>query len=111
PKLAVVLANNTGISDLAPLENLKDVVYLDVSETNVADISVVRQLSKLKILRADKSKVENISPLNKLAGLERVYADQTGVQDFIAGEFLDKNPKVLLVYKTLHLDRWWKNLP
>ncbi len=109
-KLTVLLANNTDISDLSPLENFKEIRYLDISETNVGDLSVVRQFSKLKILKADKSKIENLSPLNKLTQLERVYADQTGVQDYIAGEFLDKNPKVLLVFKTLHLNRWWKNL-
>jgi hypothetical protein len=110
PKLTAILAYNTGITDLAALEALRDIVYLDISETNVADISVTRQLTKLKILQADKSKIENISPLNKLTNLEKVYVDQTGVQDFIAAEFLEKNPKVLLVYKTLHLNRWWKNL-
>ncbi len=110
PNLIVVKANNTGISDLTPLESLRDIAYIDISETNVADISVLRQLTKLKVLRADKSKVENISPLNKLAGLEKIFVDQTGVQDFIAAEYLEKNPKVLLVYKTLHLNRWWKNL-
>ncbi len=110
PKLTVIKVNNTPISDLSPLEAHREIVYLDLSETNVADISVARQFSKLKVLKADKSKVENISPLNKLTSLEKVYADQTGVQDFIAAEFLEKNPRVLLVYKTLHLNRWWKNL-
>ena len=109
-KLAVLVANNTDISDLSPLENFKEIRYLDISETNVGDLSVVRQFSKLKILKADKSKIENLSPMNKLTQLERVYADQTGVQDYIAGEFLEKNPKVLLVFKTLHVNRWWKNL-
>ena len=36
-------------------------------------------------------------------GWEKLYVDQTGVQDFTARDFLEKNPKCLLIYKTIHL--------
>ena len=108
-KLKVVIANKTVIHDLSPLRDLKDIKYLDISETEVSDISIVSQLTKLKILRADKSKIENIENYI-LPSLELLYADNTSVHDISAKEFLEKNPNCLLIYKTVHLDRWWNNL-
>ncbi|NOT76217.1 MAG: hypothetical protein HOP08_14915 [Cyclobacteriaceae bacterium] len=110
PKLKVITAHNPEITSLTPLENHTEIKYLDISGTSVMDVSPAAKFTKLKILNANKTKVENLDPLSKLATLEKIYADQTGIQDFIAKEFLEKNPKCLLIYKTIHLDRWWTNL-
>jgi len=106
----VIIAHNTSISDLSPLRDHREITYLDISETDVSDISVARQFSKLKVLRADKSKIQNIDPLNAI-GLEKLYVDQTGIHDIIVQDFLKKNPSCLVVYKTVHLNRWWARLP
>ncbi|MDQ2658433.1 MAG: leucine-rich repeat domain-containing protein, partial [Bacteroidota bacterium] len=45
-----------------------------------------------------------------LRQLKEVYVDRTIIHDITAQEFLEKNPTCLLVYKTIHLDRWWRNL-
>lgn len=108
-KLQVIIANKTAIHDLSPLKEHKELKYLDISETGVSDISIVSQFTKLKILRADKSKVENIERYS-LPSLALFSADNTSVHDIIAKEFLEKNPNCLLIYKTIHLNRWWSNL-
>ncbi len=110
PTLKVIRANKTSIRDLSPLKDHKDILYLDISETEVNDLNIIKTFSKLKVLRADKSKIENAEAI-ALPSLETFYADQTAIHDITAKEFLEKNPKCLLVYKTIHLNRWWSTLP
>lgn len=109
-KLEVIIANKTTIRDLSPLQEHKEIRYLDISETDVSDISTVSRFTKLKVLRADKSKIESIERVS-LPSLELFYADHTAVHDITAKEFLEKNPNCLLIYKTIHLNRWWNALP
>jgi Leucine-rich repeat (LRR) protein len=109
-KLQAIIASQTAIQDLSPMQAHKEIQYLDISETNVTDISVLSQFSKLKVLRADKSKIENMERLT-LPALEQFYADNTMVHDISAREFLEKNPKCLLIFKTIHLNRWWSTVP
>lgn len=110
-KLKVIVANNTAVKDLSPLQDQRDVKHIDVSDTDVQDLSPLSKLAKLEVLRADRSKIEKLDPLFNLKQLKKVYADRTTIHDITAQEFLEKNPTVLLVYKTIHLDRWWANLP
>ncbi len=109
-RLKVVIAAHTSIRDLTPLQDHKEVRYLDISETEVTDLSPIGNFSKLKVLMADKSKIEKIDPLFGLTNLEKLYTDNTMVHDIIAQEFFEKNPRCLMVYKTIHLNRWWRGL-
>ena len=109
-KLKVILANNTAIDNLSALQEHRDIRYLDISDTEVRDISEVSKFSDLKVFRADRSKIEKIDPLFTLKHLAEVYVDRTTIHDITAQEFLEKNPRCLIVYKTIHLDRWWQNL-
>jgi Leucine-rich repeat (LRR) protein len=111
PRLKFLNASNTSITDIAALEDHRDLVTLDISATAVSDLFITRQFSKLKEMRADRSKVENVDALLNIPSLELLYVDQTSVHDIIAQEFLAKNPKCLIVYKTVHLNRWWSGLP
>ncbi len=110
-KLKVILANNTSIDNLAPLQDHRDIRYLDISDTEIHDLSPLSKFSKLKVLRADRSMIEKIDPLFNLKDLKELYVDRTTIHDITAREFLEKNPDCLLVYKTIHLDRWWSSLP
>jgi Leucine-rich repeat (LRR) protein len=109
-QLEVLVADRTSIADLNALNDHRNIWFLDISETNVVDIGVVNLFAKLKEFRADKTKIQNIEPLWGLKDLSKVYVDQSNVHDLIAREFLEKNPKTLIVYKTNHLNRWWGNL-
>jgi len=84
---------------------------MDISDTEVRDISVTSKFSKLRVFKADRSKIETIDPLFSLTSLQKVFVDQTTVHDITAQEFLEKNPKGLIVYKTIHLNRWWRTIP
>lgn len=109
-KLEVILAYNTAIDDLSPLANHRSIRYLDISDTEIADLAPLAKFSQLEIFRADRSKIEKIDALFGLKRLREVYVDRTTIHDITAGEFLQHNPECLIVYKTIHLDRWWQNL-
>lgn len=109
-KLKVVLANNTAIDDLSPLEDHRDIRVLDISDTEVQDLAPVSRFARLESFKADRSKIEKLDPLFNLKHLKEVYVDRTTIHDITAQEFLEHNPNCLLVYKTIHLDRWWGNL-
>lgn len=109
-RLKIVRVNKTNITDLSPLAAHKEIEHLDISETGVTDVSVLNHFRKLKVLKSDNSKIGNLDVIN-LPNLEKVYADQTNTQDNLAKEFLQKNPKCLLIYKTEKLNSWWSALP
>lgn len=109
-KLRVLIATSTSIADISPLENHRELRKLDISDTQVNDLFIVRQFQKLEEFRADRTPIQNIDALLNVPGLKRVFVDGTSVHDIIAQEFLEKNPNCLLVYKTVHLDRWWKEI-
>lgn len=109
-KLRELNAGQTGITDLTPLRDNTDLTYLNIDETEVHDLSPISGLLKLTALHADKSKIESIAPLSNLKNLKKLYADQTILHDITALEFLEQNPTCLLIYKTIHLNRWWANL-
>ncbi|MBI1769603.1 MAG: leucine-rich repeat domain-containing protein [Bacteroidetes bacterium] len=109
-KLRVVIATNTSIQDLSPLRGHREIKYLNISETQVKDLSALSQFVKLKVLKADQCKINDIDVLQKMKSLEKLYVDGTTINDFNAQDFLHANPKCLLIYKTVHLKRWWRNL-
>ncbi|HEY8933875.1 MAG TPA: leucine-rich repeat domain-containing protein, partial [Cyclobacteriaceae bacterium] len=109
-KLQVIIISQTGVQDLSPLQGHSEIRYLDISETEVSDLSTISQFTKLNVLRADRSKIENMERYS-LPALKVFYADGTAFHDITAREFLEKNPKCLLIYKTVHLKRWWNALP
>lgn len=110
PKLNVIIANKTGIKDLTALKDHREIEYLDISDTEVSDIAVLNKFPKLKTLKADRTKVQDLDPLSSLKSLTTLYVDDTGVHDIHASDFLAKNSKCLLVYKTYHVERWWGRL-
>jgi Leucine-rich repeat (LRR) protein len=110
-KLKVVRAANTSIHDLSPLDGTRDLRYLDISETPISDIAILVNFKQLRILKADKTKIENLEPLYGLTGLKKLYLDHGFIHDIIAKDFLDRNRNCLIIYKTIHLNRWWKNIP
>jgi Leucine-rich repeat (LRR) protein len=110
PKLKIIVAGKTGIKDLSALKDHREIQYLDISDTEVSDVSILSKFPQLKTLVADRSKVQDLDPLSSLKSLTAIYADDTGIHDIHASDFLAKNPKCLLVYKTYHVERWWGRL-
>ncbi len=110
PKLKVVIASKTNIIELYALGELKEISWIDISETPVKSLAPLERLPKLKLVIANKSKVENIE-FQTFASLQKLFADGTSVNDVSASRFLEKNPKSLLVYKSVLLKEWWTTLP
>ncbi len=106
----MIIAGKTGVKDLSAIKDHREVRYLDISDTDVSDVSALNKFAQLKTLKADRSKILDIDPLIPLASLTSIYADDTGVNDIRVSDFLAKNPKVLIVYKTFHVERWWGRL-
>lgn len=109
PKLRKLIASHTSISDLSPLQQSRQLEYLDVSATEISNLSPVAQHPGLKVLKVDRTRLAGIDRV--MPGVERLYADGTLIDDWHAKEFLEKNPKCLLIYKTERLKVWWSSLP
>jgi Leucine-rich repeat (LRR) protein len=110
PKLAVIIAPKSGITDLTPLKDLTALRAIDISQTAVDQLGALSALPNLEVISADRTLVEKIDTLAGLKKLERLYVDQTGANDSAVSKFLQKNPKVLIVYKTRQLEMWWNSL-
>jgi hypothetical protein len=110
PKLKVINGAKSGISDLSPLKNHREITSLDISGTHVADISIVRSFQKLKILRADNSKVQHLDTLADLPSLSRIYADHANVTETEVQSLLGQHPDRLVIYRTAILEKWWSEL-
>lgn len=108
-RLKTLLAARTSISDLTPLRYHTQLVLLDISGTKVRDLSPLRSLTALKTLHADNTTLASVSL--HLPSLEKFYADRSGIHDTVAGNFLERNPACLLVYKSDRLKSWWNELP
>lgn len=109
PELRVIIAAQSGVSDLSPLKNHHSLEYIDVSGSPVQDLTPLIPLKKLRVLRADKSKVQNIESLEFMS-LQKLYVDETSIDDKQASEFLSRNPTCLIMYKTGQLKNWWLSL-
>jgi hypothetical protein len=109
-RLRIIKAKGSGIHDISLIKELSEMKYLDISYTNVTDLAPISQLTKLQILKTEGCKISGIDPLQKMKSLRRLYADETSINDINAYEYLQSNPTCLLIYKTVHLKRWWKNL-
>jgi Leucine-rich repeat (LRR) protein len=111
PRLRSLKINKTSVSDLTPLREQRLITVLDISDTKVSNIDVVSNFSKLGILRADRSAVVNISALSNVGAIRKLYLDGTAITDSVVRDFLNKQPKCLVVFKTDTLVSWWRDLP
>ncbi|HYG20193.1 MAG TPA: leucine-rich repeat domain-containing protein [Ohtaekwangia sp.] len=109
-KLKVLVANTTPVKDLSPLAGHREILYLDIRNTAVDDLTMLATFSRLKVLRADSTGIQNIEQLYGLGGLEELYVDNTAIDDLHVHDFLSRNRKCLVVYKTGRLKAWWDDL-
>jgi len=110
PRLRSLKIDKTSVSDLSPLSDQRLITTLDISHTSVSKIDVVSNFSKLSVLRADRSRVADISALSNIA-ITKLFLDGTPVGDSVVRDFLNKQPKCLVIFKTDTLKQWWNDLP
>jgi Leucine-rich repeat (LRR) protein len=132
--LKILKMASSGVSNLAPLRELKDLREIDFSGTFVTDIEPLSGLTKLTSIKGNNSKVgtiaplanlvelkslemdgtqiREIKPLSTLANLDMIYMDKTLVNDAEVASFYasTKSPECLVIYKTQDLNRWWAAL-
>ncbi|GAB4345760.1 MAG: hypothetical protein OHK0038_25950 [Flammeovirgaceae bacterium] len=132
--LKVLKMANSGVSNLAPLRDLKDLREIDFSGTFVTDVEPLSGLTKLSLVKGNNSKVGSIASLtnlvelktlemdgtqireikalSNLSNLDIIYVDKTLVNDTEVAAFYSstKSPECLVIYKTQDLNRWWASL-
>lgn len=111
PRLRSLKINKTSVSDLSPLREQRLLTVLDISDTKVSNIDVVSNFSKLGVLRADRSGVASINALSNVGAIRKLYLDGTTISDSLVKDFLHKQPKCLVVFKSDTLMSWWRDLP
>lgn len=106
------LAGNHQINQLAPLSELRDLKYLDISNTAIVDLSPISNITflerlnlantpteaiqfikyadRLKELNLSNTQIENISELANLASLRILRAEKTPINSFaVLNQFKD----------------------
>jgi len=111
PRLRTLRIDKTSVSDLTPLREQRLLTMLDISDTKVSNIDVVSNFVNLGVLRADRSGVANISALSNVSAIKKLYLDGASISDSVVQDFLHKQPKCLVVFKTDTLVSWWRDLP
>jgi hypothetical protein len=76
-----VSLDNTQVSDLSPLAELKNLKTLSLDQTQVSDLSPLAELKKLEVLYLSHTQVSDLSPLAELKNLEWLYLHNTKVSD------------------------------
>jgi len=109
-ELEYINASKTTVDDIQPLAKLRQLKYLDVSFTGVYDLQPLHTTKSLEELHADSTQIVDLSPLNFIDNLKRIYANNTPVSWKEVNTLIDKNPDVLVIFRTSYLQDWWKSL-
>ena len=73
--------NNWNIQDIAPLNNLTKLEYLDLNSNQIQDIAPLNNLTNLQYLYLDSNQIQDIAPLNNLPNLQYLDLDSNQIQD------------------------------
>jgi len=79
--LNILKLDNTQVSNIALLQDLRGLTTLSLKKTLVSDIEPLRNIEGLLNLDLDDTLVSNISPMKNLTRLEFVLLKNTGVSD------------------------------
>ncbi|MCQ2318272.1 MAG: leucine-rich repeat domain-containing protein [Bacteroidales bacterium] len=103
--------SGTGISDLTPIAHLENLQGINMDYTQVTDLSPLSNMHKLNEIQCSNTKVADIMPLKDLPQLIRIYCDNTNIDSKKASEFSKANNKVMVIFETETLRKWWDDLP
>ena len=81
PEIEVlIISPNYGLTDITPVANCKNLVYLECFNTPITDLSPLAELTKLRDLNICRdSQIRDFTPLYGLPNLERVWWGSTKV--------------------------------
>ncbi|MEO0897372.1 MAG: hypothetical protein AAFY71_13280 [Bacteroidota bacterium] len=110
PELKILVVNNCPIQDFSPLNNCKRLQTLIANGTQVGDLSPLSSLKELEIVSLNNTSVRSLTSLVSLAKLKEIQVDDSGLSLDSARAFVEKRPKVDLIFRSEKLRRWWGNL-
>ena len=76
-----LVLNNCSIRDLSPLKELTQLEWLELVNNAISDISPLRSLKTLKTLNLDANVISDVSPLATLTDLEVLYLENNVISD------------------------------
>ncbi|UZD23062.1 leucine-rich repeat domain-containing protein [Algoriphagus halophytocola] len=86
--LKYVDLSNTQITELGPISNVTFLEYLDVSNTPTSDIQFIKYSDRLKHLDISKTQIQDIGELVNLKALRSLRAEETPIMSFaVLNEF------------------------
>ena len=88
-----------------PLESI------NLSNTQVRDLSPLASLSTLKKIDAKETPVSNVLKLARARTLTFLDVDRSNVREEQVAELLERNPSLVIRFKTTSLRKWWGSLP
>ena len=78
------------IESLKPLENMKQLVYLDVANNSLTNLDGIGGMKSLKTLRAENNQIINIKDMKSLKTLKQLYLSNNRLKDLKGIEKLKK---------------------
>ena len=101
---------NTKIVDLTPLHGLLNLKYLNIKNTKIKDLTPIGNLNNLIEINIENTGVSDLSPLCNMSHLNKVFADNSKVTAEQAFNLKLVQPRVMIIYQTEELKKWWDRL-
>ncbi len=95
-QLRYVDLSNTNITALAPISNITFLEHLDVSNTPTSDIQFIKYADKLKSLNISSTKISDIGLLANLRSIQSLEASQTPIISFAFLNEFDSLQRLIL---------------
>jgi len=102
--------DNSPVNDLESIRNLKELRIISASSTMINNLEPLSQLNELNMLYCDNTEITSLKPLDGKQNLTKIYCDNTLLGKKKALDFMSRNPKVLVVYESRKLQKWFENL-
>ncbi len=97
-KEAINLSGSKIITDLKPLDELKNLKKLDISSSDIVDLFPIRNLTTIEYLNCSNTMVENLNPLKYSKSLKELFLSNTPVTSIMVIENFSQ-------LETLHLEQ------
>ncbi len=103
--------SHTKIRQLDPLRMLNGLEQLQIDHTEISNLGPIAYAKELRVLYADNTRLLSLEPLGGLENLTKVYCDNTPIPKSEATRFMLAHPRILVVYQSTALTKWWTDLP
>lgn len=103
--------NNCPIVSADALKAMQNLKIIDFSGTRLSTLEPLGKLPKLEELYIDNcTGVRSLEPMKDAPSLKSIYCDKSGISKEEATRFSNLRPKVLVVFESEMLNKWWQEL-